>query len=55
MKKVKIYENKLVTTNEEGVKEIWNLGYGESKFFLRFKGKVWYLKTNENYNESPED
>lgn len=55
MKKVKIYEKKLVTIDENGVKETWEQGYGETKSFLRFKGKVWDLKSDKNHSESLED
>ena len=57
MKKIKIYERKLVTIDENGIKETWEPGYGETKFFLRFKGKVWDLvKSNDkNYKDSSED
>lgn len=55
MEKIKIYEKKLVTTDENGIKETWEPGYGETKFFLRFKGRVWDLIKSTDKNQSKED
>lgn len=57
MNKVKIYEKKIVTTDENGLKEIWEIDYFDGvKEFIRFKGKVWNLvKSGDKNYKLPED
>lgn len=57
MNKIKIYDKKIVTTDKNGLKEVWEIGYFEGiKEFIRFKGKVWSLVKSGNMNyKLPED
>lgn len=43
MRKIKIYEKKLIIENTNGVMETWEIGYGDTNQFIRYNGKVWGL------------